>query len=100
MASGSIVVMRLQVSDWGTYLLDHRQHPRFGIVVSVSASTQIDFPREGVGFIRCCELKDAVRGCKGDIFPVFWIHALRCRSDTTAIVDLGADAHRQTSLQC
>ena len=97
MGSESIKYYRI-ASDSGTRLPDHRQHPWFGIVISVSTSPQVHFLREGVGFICGSELEDAVRRCERDLLPSFWIHALKCQPDTTATVDLEIDAHQQTSL--
>jgi len=83
------------VNDSGTRLPDHRQHPRFGIVVSVSTSPQVHFLRKGVGLVCGGELEDAVRRREGDLFPRFWMHALRCRLDA---IEREMDTHRQTSL--
>jgi hypothetical protein len=84
----SVTVTRVRVIDSVTRLFDNRQHPWFRIIVSVGTNSQVDFLREGVGFIRGSELKYAVGGCKRDIFPDFWMHAFRCRPDTTVTTDL------------
>ena len=80
------------------YLLDNRQNPRFGIVIPVSPNSQIDFLREGIDFIRGCELEDAVRGCERHLVPGFWTDGLRIWPGMTAVV-LQTNAYRQTSLQ-
>ena len=59
------------------HLFHDGQYPRFGIVVSVSTDSQIDFLGVGIGFVRSSELKYAVRGREGDRFPDFWMDALK-----------------------
>ena len=97
--STAVSVTQLEVSDSGTRLFDDRQHPWFGVIVSVGPNSQVDFLREGIGFIRSSELKYAVRGCERDLSPDFWMRALRRRPDATAIIDLKTDSHRRTYLQ-
>ena len=60
-------------TNQSTRLSDNRQDPWFGIVIPVSTNSQVDFPREGIGFVRRSELKYVVGRCKGDAFPDFWM---------------------------
>ncbi len=48
-----------------TNLLDHRQYPRFPIIISISSHTEIDLLVERVGFVSTSEFEDPVgRGRK------------------------------------
>lgn len=79
---------RAQASGSWAHPLDNRQDPGIGIIIPVSTSSQVDFLREVIEFIRSSEVKDAVWRCERDFSPDFWMDALRFRPGTTAMVDL------------